>query len=214
MHKIINQKSIQKITAVIIVMIMCNFIMSGKVWAGYGAMSQDPGTGTGTTTTGQNTGSIKNATDAGIKSDDIKKMIKSQLNLDDDEKVNKGYTNCFDDVTKIAVKYTYVSSTGLATLNSVETNVSNDEINGMVDGSYVANGGSQIATSGGTAVGTEGESASAGSYNQSVSEQEGADGGDIGGLLFGPLANLIQGIGDSVKTADTCSNGRKRNILF
>ena len=44
MHKIINQKSIQKITAVIIVMIMCNFIMSGKVWAGYGAMSQDPGT--------------------------------------------------------------------------------------------------------------------------------------------------------------------------
>ena len=77
MHKIINQKSIQKITAVIIVMIMCNFIMSGKVWAGYGAMSQDPGTGTGTTTTGQNTGSIKNATDAGIKPEDIKKMIKN-----------------------------------------------------------------------------------------------------------------------------------------
>ena len=166
MHKIINQKSIQKITAVIIVMIMCNFIMSTKVWAAYGAASQDPGTSTSTTTTGQNTGSIKNATDAGIKSDDIKKMIKSQLNLD--EKVNKVYTNCFDDVTKITVKYTYVSSTGLATLNSVETNVSNDEINGMVDGSYVANGGSQIATSGGTAVGTEGESASAGSYNLQV----------------------------------------------
>lgn len=215
MHKIINQKSIQKITAVIIVMIMCNFIMSGKVWAGYGAMSQDPGTSTSTTTTGQNTGSIKNATDAGIKSDDIKKMIKSQLNLDDDEKVNKVYTNCFDDVTKIAVKYTYVSSTGLATLNSVETNVSNDEINGMVDGSYVANGGSQIATSGGTAVGTEGESASAGSYNQSVSEQEGADGGDIGGLLFGPLANLIQGIGDSVnKILQNVIIGDKKPVFY
>ena len=215
MHKIINQKSIQKITAVIIVMIMCNFIMSGKVWAGYGAMSQDPGTSTSTTTTGQNTGSIKNATDAGIKSDDIKKMIKSQLNLDDDEKVNKVYTNCFDDVTKITVKYTYVSSTGLATLNSVETNVSNDEINGMVDGSYVANGGSQIATSGGTAVGTEGESASAGSYNQSVSEQEGADGGDIGGLLFGPLANLIQGIGDSVnKILQNVIIGDKKPVFY
>lgn len=198
MHKIINKKSIQKITAIIIIMIMYNFIMNGKVFAGYGAMSQDPGTGTGTTTTGQNTGSIKNATDAGIKSDDIKKMIKSQLNLDDDEKVNKVYTNCFDDVTKITVKYTHVSTTGLATLNSVEINVSTDEINGMVDGSYVANGGSQIATSGGTAVGTEGETASSGSYGQSVSDQEGADGGDVGGLLFGPLANLIQGIGDSV----------------
>ena len=33
MHKIINKKSIQKITAIIIIMIMCNFIMSGKVWA-------------------------------------------------------------------------------------------------------------------------------------------------------------------------------------
>lgn len=198
MHKIINKKSIQKITAIIIIMIMCNFIMNGKVFAGYGAASQDPGTSTSTTTTGQNTGSIKNATDAGIKSDDIKKMIKSQLNLDDDEKVNKVYTNCFDDVTKITVKYTYISATGLATLNSVETNVSTDEINDMVDGSYVANGGSQIATSGGTAVGTEGETASSGSYGQSVSDQEGADGGDVGGLLFGPLANLIQGIGDSV----------------
>lgn len=198
MHKIINKKSIQKITAIIIIMIMYNFIMNGKVFAGYGAASQDPGTSTSTTTTGQNTGSIKNATDAGIKSDDIKKMIKSQLNLDDDEKVNKVYTNCFDDVTKITVKYTYVSTTGLATLNSVEINVSTDEINGMVDGSYVANGGSQIATSGGTAVGTEGETASSGSYGQSVSDQEGANGGDVGGLLFGPLANLIQGIGDSV----------------
>lgn len=215
MHKIINKKSIQKITAVIIVMIMCNFIMSTKVWAAYGAASQDPGTSTSTTTTGQNTGSIKNATDAGIKSDDIKKMIKSQLNLDDDEKVNKVYTNCFDDVTKIAVKYTYVSSTGLTTLNSVETNVSTDEINGMVDGSYVANGGSQIATSGGTAVGTEGESAAAGSYNQSVSDQEGADGGDIGGLLFGPLANLIQGIGDSVnKILQNVIIGDKKPVFY
>lgn len=215
MHKIINQKSIQKITAVIIVMIMCNFIMSGKVWAGYGAMSQDPGTGTGTTTTGQNTGSIKNATDAGIKPEDIKKMIKSQLNLDDDEKVNKVYTNCFDDVTKINVKYTCVPITGLVTLNSVETNVSTDDINKMVDGSYVANGGSQIATSGGTAVGTEGESASAGSYNQSVSDQEGADGGDIGGLLFGPLANLIQGIGDSVnKILQNVIIGDKKPVFY
>ena len=201
MHKIINQKSIQKITAVIIVMIMCNFIMSGKVWAGYGAMSQDPGTGTGTTTTGQNTGSIKNATDAGIKPEDIKKMIKSQLNL--------------DDVTKINVKYTCVPITGLVTLNSVETNVSTDDINKMVDGSYVANGGSQIATSGGTAVGTEGESASAGSYNQSVSDQEGADGGDIGGLLFGPLANLIQGIGDSVnKILQNVIIGDKKPVFY
>ena len=58
--------------------------------------------------------------------------------------------------------------------------------------------GSQTATAGGNAPGTDGETASSGSYGQSVSDQEGADGGDVGGLLFGPLANLIQGIGDSV----------------
>ena len=68
----------------------------------------------------------------------------------------------------------------------------------MMDGSYVSNMGSQTATAGGNAPGTDGETASSGSYGQSVSDQEGADGGDVGGLLFGPLANLIQGIGDSV----------------
>lgn len=140
MHKIINKNSIQKITAIIIIMIMCNFIMNGKVFAGYGAATQDPGASTGNaTSTGQNTGTIKDAIDVGVKSDEIKAKIKSQLDVSDD-----------------------------------------------------------TATAGGNAPGTDGETASSGSYGQSVSDQEGADGGDVGGLLFGPLANLIQGIGDSV----------------
>lgn len=199
MHKIINKKSIQKITAIIIIMIMCNFIMSGKVFAGYGAATQDPGASTGNaTSTGQNTGTIKDAIDVGVKSDEIKAKIKSQLDVSDDT-ATKIYTDCYNDVNKIKISYTYVSTTGIATLNSVDTsNITQKDIDAMMDGSYVSNMGSQTATAGGNAPGTDGETASSGSYGQSVSDQEGADGGDVGGLLFGPLANLIQGIGDSV----------------
>ena len=199
MHKIINKNSIQKITAIIIIMIMCNFIMNGKVFAGYGAATQDPGASTGNaTSTGQNTGTIKDAIDVGVKSDEIKAKIKSQLDVSDDT-ATKIYTDCYNDVNKIKISYTYVSATGIATLNSVDTsNITQKDIDAMMDGSYVSNMGSQTATAGGNAPGTDGETASSGSYGQSVSDQEGADGGDVGGLLFGPLANLIQGIGDSV----------------
>ena len=199
MHKIINKKSIQKITAIIIIMIMCNFIMNGKVFAGYSAATQDPGASTGNaTSTGQNTGTIKDAIDVGVKSDEIKAKIKSQLDVSDDT-ATKIYTDCYNDVNKIKISYTYVSTTGIATLNSVDTsNITQKDIDAMMDGSYVSNMGSQTATAGGNAPGTDGETASSGSYGQSVSDQEGADGGDVGGLLFGPLANLIQGIGDSV----------------
>lgn len=199
MHKIINKNSIQKITAIIIIMIMCNFIMNGKVFAGYGAATQDPGASTGNaTSTGQNTGTIKDAIDVGVKSDEIKAKIKSQLDVSDDT-ATKIYTDCYNDVNKIKISYTYVSTTGIATLNSVDTsNITKKDIDAMMDGSYVSNMGSQTATAGGNAPGTDGETASSGSYGQSVSDQEGADGGDVGGLLFGPLANLIQGIGDSV----------------
>ena len=199
MHKIINKKSIQKITAIIIIMIMCNFIMNGKVFAGYGAATQDPGASTGNATlTGQNTGTIKDAIDVGVKSDEIKAKIKSQLDVSDDT-ATKIYTDCYNDVNKIKISYTYVSTTGIATLNSVDTsNITQKDIDAMMDGSYVSNMGSQTATAGGNAPGTDGETASSGSYGQSVSDQEGADGGDVGGILFGPLANLIQGIGDSV----------------
>lgn len=199
MHKIINKKSIQKITAIIIIMIMCNFIMNGKVFAGYSAATQDPGASTGNaTSTGQNTGTIKDAIDVGVKSDEIKAKIKSQLDVSDDT-ATKIYTDCYNDVNKIKISYTYVSTTGIATLNSVDTsNITQKDIDAMMDGSYVSNMGSQTATAGGNAPGTDGETASSGSYGQSVSDQEGADGGDVGGLLFVPLANLIQGIGDSV----------------
>lgn len=173
--------------------------MNGKVFAGYSAATQDPGASTGNaTSTGQNTGTIKDAIDVGVKSDEIKAKIKSQLDVSDDT-ATKIYTDCYNDVNKIKISYTYVSTTGIATLNSVDTsNITQKDIDAMMDGSYVSNMGSQTATAGGNAPGTDGETASSGSYGQSVSDQEGADGGDVGGLLFGPLANLIQGIGDSV----------------
>ena len=199
MRKKIMKKTTQKIMAIIIIMIICNFIMSTKVFAGYGAKSQDPGASSGNSqSSGQNVGTIMDAVTAGVSPNTIKEKIKSQLNVSDDI-VNKIYTNCYNDSTKITVSYTYVSTTGLVTLNSVSTSgVSQEDINKMTDGSYVANGGSQTATAGGNAPGTDGETASSGSYNQKVSEQEGADEGNDFGVLFGPLANLIQGIGDSI----------------
>ncbi len=199
MRKKIMKKTTQKIMAIIIIMIICNFIMSTKVFADYGAASQDPGASSGNSqSSGQNVGTIMDAVTAGVSPNTIKEKIKSQLNVSDDI-VNKIYTNCYNDSTKITVSYTYVSTTGLVTLNSVSTSgVSQEDINKMTDGSYVANGGSQTATAGGNAPGTDGETASSGSYNQKVSEQEGADEGNDFGVLFGPLANLIQGIGDSI----------------
>ena len=200
MHKIINKKSIQKITAIIIIMIMCNFIMSTKAWAA-GAVDSEAGTSTGTTTStsGQNSGSIKKAVEAGVSSDKIKELIKSQLNIENDSDVDKVYASCYNDTNKITVKYTVVASgaaAGTIRLNSVDTsNVSNDDVKGMTDGSYISNLGSQQETAGG-ATGTNGETASSGSYRDS--ELEGANANAIGGLLLKPIAALILGIGDGV----------------
>ena len=200
MHKIINKKSIQKITAIIIIMIMCNFIMSTKAWAA-GAVDSEAGTSTGTTTStsGQNSGSIKKAVEAGVSSDKIKELIKSQLNIENDSDVDKVYASCYNDTNKITVKYTVVASgaaAGTIRLNSVDTsNVSNDDVKGMTDGSYNSNLGSKQETAGG-ATGTNGETASAGSYRDS--ELEGANANAIGGLLLKPIAALILGIGDGV----------------
>lgn len=188
MHKIINKKSIQKITAVIIIMIMCNFIMSGKVWADYGAASQDPKADSGSATSGQNRGSIKSATNAGISESEIKEKIKSKLQIDDDT-TNMVYTNCIDDLSKIVVNYTLVQYSGNKILNDVEVNVTQDDIEAMKDGTYAANIGSVVASGG---------EASRGEYWNSVSDQEGADGDKVGGLLIDPIASLIQGIGDAV----------------
>ena len=158
MRKKIMKKTTQKIMAIIIIMIICNFIMSTKVFADYGAASQDPGASSGNSqSSGQNVGTIMDAVTAGVSPNTIKEKIKSQLNVSDDI-VNKIYTNCYNDSTKITVSYTAVSTTGLVTLNSVS-------ISGV---------------------------------SQKVSEQEGADEGNDFGVLFGPLANLIQGIGDSI----------------
>lgn len=188
MHKIINKKSIQKITAVIIIMIMCNFIMSGKAFAGYGAASQDPKADSGSASSGQNRGSIKSATNAGISESEIKEKIKSKLQIDDDT-TNMVYTNCIDDLSKIVVNYTLVQYSGNKILNDVEVNVTQDDIEAMKDGTYAANIGSVVASGG---------EASRGEYWNSVSDQEGADGDKVGGLLIDPIASLIQGIGDAV----------------
>ena len=202
MHKIINKKSIQKITAIIIIMIMCNFIMSTKAWAA-GAVDSEAGTSTGTTTStsGQNSGSIQQAVNAGVSVDAIKKSIKSQLNIENDSDVDKVYASCYNDTTKITVKYTVVASgvaAGSVRFGSVDvTNVSSDDVKGMIDGSYNSNLGSKQETAGG-ATGTNGETASAGSYAQDVADQEGANANAIGGLLARPIAALVLGICDGV----------------
>ena len=215
MHKIINKKSIQKITAVIIIMIMCNFIMSGKAFAGYGAATQDPGASTGNAaSTGQNTGTIEDAIDVGVKSDEIKAKIKSQLDVSDDT-ATKIYTDCYNDVNKIKISYTHVSTTGITTLNSVDTsNITQKDIAAMMDGSYVSNMGSQTATAGGNAPGTDGETASSGSYRDSELEGNSSLADTAFGILAKPIVALVLGIGDGVnQILQICLIGDKSDVF-
>ena len=80
MRKKIMKKTTQKIMAIIIIMIICNFIMSTKVFADYGAASQDPGASSGNSqSSGQNVGTIMDAVTAGVSPNTIKEKIKSFL---------------------------------------------------------------------------------------------------------------------------------------
>ena len=174
MHKIINKKSIQKITAIIIIMIMCNFIMSGKVWAVESWMS------------------IKEYQDLSIGGTDTKqdlynkdtspavKKLCSAWNITAEQAIEILKNHANDEKTLYVNKETYDNTA--YTISDVKikpTEKEKTEYNIQVDD----DGYASVDTS----------------YNYGVnSDLEGSTKDGIGGLLLSPIAALIQGIGDGV----------------
>lgn len=174
MHKIINKKSIQKITAIIIIMIMCNFIMSGKVWAVESWMSikeyQDlsiGGTDTKQDLYNKDTSpAVKKLCSAwNITAEQAIEMLKNHANDEKTLYVNKEkYDNTAYTISDVKIKPTEKEKT--------EYNIQVDD-----------DGYASVDTS----------------YNYGVnSDLEGSTKDGIGGLLLSPIAALIQGIGDGV----------------
>lgn len=174
MHKIINKKSIQKITAIIIIMIMCNFIMSGKVWAVESWMS------------------IKEYQDLSIGGTDTKqdlynkdtspavKKLCSAWNITAEQAIEMLKNHANDEKTLYVNKETYDNTA--YTISDVKIKPTEEEktkYNIQVDD----DGYASVDTS----------------YNYGVnSDLEGSTKDGIGGLLLRPIAALIQGIGDGV----------------
>lgn len=174
MHKIINKKSIQKITAIIIIMIMCNFIMSGKVWAVESWMS------------------IKEYQDLSIGGTDTKqdlynkdtspavKKLCSAWNITAEQAIEMLKNHANDEKTLYVNKETYDNTA--YTISDVKIKPTEEEktkYNIQVDD----DGYASVDTS----------------YNYGVnSDLEGSTKDGIGGLLLSPIAALIQGIGDGV----------------
>lgn len=174
MHKIINKKSIQKITAIIIIMIMCNFIMSGKVWAVESWMSikeyQDlsiGGTDTKQDLYNKDTSpAVKKLCSAwNITAEQAIEMLKNHANDEKTLYVNKEtYDNIAYTISDVKIKPTEKEKT--------DYNIQVDD-----------DGYASVDTS----------------YNYGVnSDLEGSTKDGIGGLLLSPIAALIQGIGDGV----------------
>ena len=174
MHKIINKKSIQKITAIIIIMIMCNFIMSGKVWAVESWMS------------------IKEYQDLSIGGTDTKqdlynkdtspavKKLCSAWNITAEQAIEMLKNHANDEKTLYVNKETYDNTA--YTISDVKIKPTEEE---------KTNYNIQVDDDGYASVDT--------SYNYGVnSDLEGSTKDGIGGLLLSPIAALIQVIGDGV----------------
>lgn len=174
MHKIINKKSIQKITAIIIIMIMCNFIMSGKVWAVESWMS------------------IKEYQDLSIGGTDTKqdlynkdtspavKKLCSAWNITAEQAIEMLKNHANDEKTLYVNKETYDNTA--YTISDVKIKPTEEE---------KTNYNIQVDDDGYASIDT--------SYNYGVnSDLEGSTKDGIGGLLLSPIAALIQGIGDGV----------------
>lgn len=174
MHKIINKKSIQKITAIIIIMIMCNFIMSGKVWAVESWMS------------------IKEYQDLSIGGTDTKqdlynkdtspavKKLCSAWNITAEQAIEMLKNHANDEKTLYVNKETYDNTAYTISVVKIKpTEEEKTKYNIQVDD----DGYASVDTS----------------YNYGVnSDLEGSTKDGIGGLLLSPIAALIQGIGDGV----------------
>lgn len=172
MHKIINKKSIQKITAIIIIMIMCNFIMSGKVWAVEKWMS------------------LEKYEKLTVGSMDIKQEVSatSQAVINVANKWNITPEQALEVIKNHATEANTLgimeemADTGTTySVYNIKLQPTEEEIkkyNIPVD--------------------DDGYASADTSYWGETSDLEGAEGDKVGGLLIDPIASLLQGIGDGV----------------
>lgn len=172
MHKIINKKSIQKITAIIIIMIMCNFIMSGKVWAVEKWMS------------------LEEYEKLTVGSMDIKQEVSatSQAVINVANKWNITPEQALEVIKNHATEANTLgimeemADTGTTySVYNIKLKPTEEEIkkyNIPVD--------------------DDGYASADTSYWGETSDLEGAEGDKVGGLLIDPIASLLQGIGDGV----------------
>lgn len=172
MHKIINKKSIQKITAIIIIMIMCNFIMSGKVWAVEKWMS------------------LEEYEKLTVGSMDIKQEVSatSQAVINVANKWNITPEQALEVIKNHATEANTLgimeemADTGTTySVYNIKLQPTEEEIkkyNIPVD--------------------DDGYASADTSYWGETSDLEGAEGDKVGGLLINPIASLLQVIGDGV----------------
>lgn len=172
MHKIINKKSIQKITAIIIIMIMCNFIMSGKVWAVEKWML------------------LEEYEKLTVGSMDIKQEVSatSQAVINVANKWNITPEQALEVIKNHATEANTLgimeemADTGTTySVYNIKLQPTEEEIkkyNIPVD--------------------DDGYASADTSYWGETSDLEGAEGDKVGGLLIDPIASLLQGIGDGV----------------
>lgn len=174
MHKIINKKSIQKITAVIIIMIMCNFIMSGKVWAVESWMSISDYQGLSISGTDTKQDLYNKDTSPAVK------KLCSAWGITADQAIAILQNHANDEGTLCVNKETFDNTA--YTISDVKIKLTDEEkktYNIETDDDGYAN----VDTS----------------YDYGInSDLEGSTKDGIGGLLLSPIAALIQGIGDGV----------------
>lgn len=174
MHKIINKKSIQKITAVIIIMIMCNFIMSGKVWAVESWMSISDYQGLSISGTDTKQDLYNKDTSPAVK------KLCSAWGITADQAIAILQNHANDEGTLCVNQETFDNTA--YTISDVKIKLTDEEkktYNIETDDDGYAN----VDTS----------------YDYGInSDLEGSTKDGIGGLLLSPIAALIQGIGDGV----------------
>ena len=172
MHKIINKKSIQKITAIIIIMIMCNFIMSTKVWAVEKWMS------------------LEEYEKLTVGSMDIKQEVSAT------SQAVKNLANKWNITPEQALEVIKNHATEANTLGIMEEmadtgttySVYNIKLQPTEEEIKKYN----------IPVDDDGYASADTSYWGETSDLEGAEGDKVGGLLIDPIASLLQGIGDGV----------------
>lgn len=189
-RKIQNTCIIGLVTLILLITTVPNIVLAA------GAVDSDPGVGGGNITSGTNTTSISDARKNGVAEEKIKEAIKKAIiessdDYDDisDEDINKIYTATTQDATKIKITFTMVqgnTTSVSADVNGIITPNKNGvkAIDTIRDGTYQPN------------LGTEQDEIHQNEEREERTGLEGENQGDIGGVLFGPIAWLLQAIGD------------------